>query len=108
MCLEQSEQGGERKERMAGRGRGRSRRVLWAPGGLGFLLGGRWEPWRAGGREAGPDSGAHARPLVAAAGRTDCGDEGWELWTGGGDCGVQAGGAGGRPGNRLVRGENSG
>ena len=30
-------------------------------------------PWAEEGSE--PDSGAHGRPLVAAAGRTDCGDE---------------------------------
>ena len=38
---------------------------------------GRWEPWRAVGEGgAGPDLGAHRRPLVASLGRTECGDEG--------------------------------
>lgn len=33
-------------------------------------------------RRAAPDSGAHIRPLVAAAGRADCGGEGWSLGRG--------------------------
>lgn len=38
---------------------------------------GRWEPWSAVGRgKAVPDSGAHTLPLVAGAGRADCGGEG--------------------------------
>ena len=53
--------------------RGRSRRQGRD---LGVLLPGRWEPWRAVGRgKAVPDSGAHTLPLVAGAGKTDCGDE---------------------------------
>ena len=73
VCLEQSERGGEREEERAGRGRGRSRRALWAmgrtraftPREVGVL-----EGWGKGG--AGPYSGTHRLPLVAAAGRTDC------------------------------------
>ena len=74
--LEQSGRGGERKQKRAGRGRaGRA-----GPRGLhedaGFHSG-WWEPWRAAGRAEGePDSGAHTLPLVAGAGKTDCGGEG--------------------------------
>ena len=87
LCLEQSEQGGEREERRAGRGRRRSCRSLWATGRTWAFIPVRWEPWRTLGRgEAGPDSSAH-RCLLAAAGSTDCGQQGPELGNqGGGVC----------------------
>ena len=78
-----------------------------------------WEPWRAVGRATmGPDSGAHRRPLVAAVGRTDCGEEGksprgdptgvltgtlWWLLRGGQTVGKRAGAQGRHPGQDLTR-----
>ena len=65
VCLGQSDRGGEREEEMAGRGRGRSCRALWAVGRTWAFTPREVGAWRAVGRGGvGPDPGAHRWPLA--------------------------------------------
>lgn len=88
MWLEPSEQGGEREDMRAGRAdEGRSRRTLWATGGLGPLPQGRWESGRAGGRLVtwprgrcphGPSGGCCRENRLRGA-RAGAGGPGWRV-----------------------------
>lgn len=71
-CLEQGE-----RERRGGQGEDRAGRAgpCGLQGGFRLLPQGRWDPRGLCRGGAGPDSGAHRCPLVAAVRRADCGGE---------------------------------